>query len=86
MIHERLGAIAARVEADRLHFASGNAIQLDDSKDREYLLALALEQQAAIEGVCDVLSHAAAFGESPESGDVLAAIRAAITTNHQETK
>lgn len=51
----RLDAIAKRVEADRIHFATGNAIQLDDSKDREYLLTLARKQAAALEAGREVL-------------------------------
>jgi hypothetical protein len=46
-----LEAITKRVEADRLHFATGNSIQLDDSKDREYLLSLVRAQQSALDGV-----------------------------------
>ena len=46
-----LAAIEARAASDRAHFANGNAFQLADSKDREYLLALVREQQAKLDRV-----------------------------------
>jgi len=47
-VPEKLAAIAKRVERDRLHFATGNSYQLDDSKDRAFLLGLVQEQAARL--------------------------------------